>query len=239
MFDGKTYWIVGASDGLGRAIAQALAQEGARLILSARRGGPLEELAATLPAARALVMDVTDPTSVSVAAERAGAVDGIVWCVGLYEPMTSQAWSAEGSVRMAEANFVGALRVLGHVVPDMARAGSGHVMVIGSLSGYRGLPGAIGYGASKAAVMHLAQNMAADLTGSGVRVQVANPGFIRTRLTEKNDFAMPQIMSAETAARHVVAQMRGNRFSTAFPAPFSWIFTLGRFLPLRLFHRLF
>ncbi|MGV6812956.1 MAG: SDR family NAD(P)-dependent oxidoreductase [Brevirhabdus sp.] len=239
MFHGRTYWIVGASEGLGRALANALAREGARLILSARRAAPLDALAADLADARALPLDVTDATSVSVAAERAGQIDGIIWCVGSYEPMTAQSWAPESAAQMGEVNYIGALRLLGHVVPGMAKRRAGHVIIIGSLSGYRGLPGAIGYGASKAALMHLAENMRADLKGTGVKVQLANPGFIRTRLSDKNDFDMPQLMEPEAAAARVVKQMRSNRFATAFPAPFAWVFTLGRHLPVALFQKLF
>lgn len=239
MFHGRTYWIVGASEGLGRALANALAREGARLILSARRAAPLDALAADLADARALPLDVTDATSVSVAAERAGQIDGIIWCVGSYEPMTALNWAPESAAQMGEVNYIGALRLLGHVVPGMAKRRAGHVIIIGSLSGYRGLPGAIGYGASKAALMHLAENMRADLKGTGVKVQLANPGFIRTRLSDKNEFDMPQLMEPEAAAARVVKQMRSNRFATAFPAPFAWVFTLGRHLPVALFQKLF
>ncbi len=97
----------------------------------------------------------------------------------------------------------------------------------------------MGYGASKAALMHFAETLYADLHRTGVRVQVVNPGFIQTRLTDKNDFAMPQIMSPEDAAKHVLAAMRSGRFETAFPRPFSWVFKFGRYLPRVLFYRLF
>ena len=108
----------------------------------------------------------------------------------------------------------------------------------GRWPGFRGLPGAIGYGASKAALMHLGENLRVDLRGTGLRVQVANPGFIATRLTAKNSFRMTQLMTPETAAGHVLRLMRSKRFSASFPAPFAWLFTLGRYLPLRLFQRL-
>lgn len=234
MFDGKTWWIVGASDGLGAALARALDAEGARLILSARSADRLAALAGGLRDAAALPMDVTDAVSVSSALQRAGPVDGLIYAVGLYEPMRAPDWQPEVSVRLAEANFTGALRVLGHVVPAMVRVGQGRLVLIGSLAGFMGLPGAIGYGASKAALMHLAENMRADLDGTGVAVQRVNPGFIRTRLTAKNDFPMPQIMEPEDAAARVLAAIRSGRFSTSFPRPFSWLFTLGRFLPFRL-----
>ena len=231
MFSGRTYWIAGASDGLGEGLAECLDAEGAELILSARRADRLAEVCGRLHRARALPMDATDPDSVRAACGSAGPVDGIIYCVGQYEPMRTQDWDPEESVRMADANFSGALRLLGNVVPRMAERGHGHVVLIGSLAGFTGLPGAIGYGASKAALMHLAENMQADLRGTGVSVQCINPGFIRTRLTARNSFAMPQIMTPREAARRVVAAMRRGRFSSCFPAPFAWLFILARLVP--------
>lgn len=242
-FAGKTYWIIGASEGLGRALARALAHEGARLILSARNEPRLRDLSRDLPEATALAMDVTDATSVVAAACRAEklgpSLDGVIYCAGSYDPMSALEWKPGRAERMTEVNYTGALRVLSHVVPRMAARRSGHVVLIGSLAGHRGLPGAIGYGASKAALMHLAENLRADLKSTGVRVQSVNPGFIRTRLTEKNSFVMPMLMTPEHAAAHVIHAMRRRRFSTSFPAPFAWLFTLGRHLPLPWFQAIF
>lgn len=238
-FDGKTWWIIGASEGLGRALAEGLDAAGARLVLSARSAEPLEAVAKRLRDARAVAMDVTDEASVRRAAEIAGTVDGLIYCVGMYDPMPATQWQPGAPERMTEANFTGALRVLGRVLPGMVARDAGRIVLIGSLAGHRGLPGAIGYGASKAALMHLGENLRVDLRGTGVRVQLANPGFIRTRLTEKNDFPMPQIMEPEDAAGRVLRAIRSRRFSTSFPAPFSWLFTVGRHLPIGLFHRLF
>jgi short-subunit dehydrogenase len=153
--------------------------------------------------------------------------------------MKATEWDSEAATLMAEVNFIGALRVLGQVVPDFVQRNAGHIVLIGSLSGFRGLPGAIGYGASKAALMHLAENLRIDLREQAIDVQVINPGFIRTRLSQKNAFAMPQIMEPEDAAARVVRAMKRRRFSTSFPAPFSWLFTLGQHLPIGLFHRIF
>ncbi|WP_137700050.1 SDR family NAD(P)-dependent oxidoreductase [Marimonas lutisalis] len=239
MLDGRSYWIVGASEGLGRALAKALDRKGARLILSARSRGRLEELAAELGPARVVPMDVSDANSVAQAVKLAGEVDGLIYCAGFYEPLSVQEWDADAVEAMADVNFNGALRVLGHVAPKMAGSGHGHLVMIGSLAGFSGLPGAIGYGASKAALMHLAENMQADLRGTGLKVQVINPGFIRTRLTEKNRFNMPFIMDPEEAADRVVRAMESRRFSTSFPRLFSWLFRAGRFLPRGLFLRLF
>ena len=236
---GQIWWIIGASEGLGRALAEKLHRQGARLILSARNEARLAELAAALPGARVLPCDVTDPDSCRQAAAEAGAVAGLIYCAGAYQPMTAQTWDPEGAALMAETNLTGALRLLGHAVPAMIARGTGRILLIGSLVGYRGLPGAIGYGASKAGLMSLGESLRADLRGTGVRVQIANPGFIRTRLTAQNRFIMPQIMSPEAAADHVIAALRSERFSTAFPSPFAWLFQLGRHLPIALFHALF
>lgn len=236
---GRRYWLVGASEGLGRALAEALDAEGAALVLSARNAPRLEALAARLTDARALPMDVTDIESVSDAAKRAQDVDGIIYNAGAYDPVSAIDWQADAVRQMAEVNFIGALNVLGEMLPGMVHEARGHVVLVGSLSGFRGLPGAIGYGASKAALMHLAENLRIDLRGTGLSVQRVNPGFINTRLTAKNDFAMPQIMEPKDAAARVIAAMKSGRFSTSFPAPFSWLFTLGQHLPIGLFQRIF
>lgn len=239
MFAGQTWWIIGASEGLGRALAVLMLAEGAKVVVSARSEAKLQEFAATDPNLRPLAMDVSDAASVTAGVAAAGPVDGVVYCVGLYDPMSALEWQPGSAEAMADGNYLGALRVLSHLMPGFVARKAGHVVLIGSLAGFRGLPGAIGYGASKAALMHLGENLRVDLRGTGLRVQVANPGFIATRLTAKNSFRMPQLMTPETAAGHVLRLMRSNRFSSSFPAPFAWLFTLGRYLPLRLFQRLF
>ncbi|XDA98975.1 SDR family NAD(P)-dependent oxidoreductase [Sulfitobacter sp. LCG007] len=238
MFEGKTWWIVGASEGLGAALAQELDAAGARLVLSARSAEKLATLAGGLRDARAVAMDVTDPASVSRAVADAGDVDCLIYAAGQYEPMSAAEWQSEEVLRMVDVNLVGALRVLGEVVPQMVAKDRGRIAIVGSLAGFAGLPGVMGYGVSKAALMHLAENMLVDLKDTGVRVQRINPGYIRTRLTAKNDFRMPQIMEPRDAAREVVRALRSGRFSTSFPRPFAWLFQLGSLLPPRLFQRL-
>lgn len=239
MPDRGRWWIVGASEGLGRALAYALDAEGASLVLSARNERRLSDLAGGLRAAQVLPMDVTDAGSVARAVELARNVDGLIYAAAAYEPMAATDWNDSAAVTMAETNFVGALRVLGGLLPTLVERGAGRIVLVGSLSGFRGLPGAVGYGASKAALIHLAENLRADLLGTGVSVQVVNPGFIDTRLTRKNRFRMPQLMAPEVAAARVLRAIRSGRFSTSFPAPFAWLFTLGRYLPLGLFQLMF
>lgn len=235
----QTWWLIGASEGLGRALAQAMAARGARLILSARQADKLADLAATLHGARALALDVTDDASVRAAAVQAGAVDGVIYLSGAYWPMRAQDWDTDRVLAMIDVNLTGAVRVMGAVLPGMVARGRGRVLLTGSLSAYRGLPGAIGYGASKAGLMNLAESMQCDLQGTGVQVQLANPGFIRTRLTDLNTFDMPFLMEPEAAAAHMLRILDGKRGTTAFPMVFSWLFRAGRFLPDSLWNRLF
>lgn len=240
MFDGKTYWLVGASEGLGEALAHKLSAAGANLVLSARNEQRLREVCDSLSGpARAVALDVADAREVERAAEDVGAVDGVVYLAGIYWPFPATEWDAEKANAMADVNFSGAVRVMGAVVPQMVARGNGHIVLTGSLSGFRGLPGAIGYCASKAGVMSLAESMYADLRHSGVRVQLANPGFIRTRLTDKNEFRMPFIMSPEEAADHMMELMRSQRFKKSFPRLFSLVFRGSQFLPDWLYYRLF
>ncbi|SNS93691.1 SDR family NAD(P)-dependent oxidoreductase [Tropicimonas sediminicola] len=234
------YWLVGASEGLGRALANAMSRAGYELVLSARSTERLEDLAAELPGpAEVVPLDVTDPVSCAEAAKAAGHVDGLVYIAAVYWPMRAQDWDGGKAAAMCDVNLTGAMRILDPVLPEMIRRDSGHLLFVGSLAGFRGLPGAIGYAASKAGLMGLAESLHADLHKTGVRVQLANPGFIRTRLTDLNDFPMPYIMEPEAAADRIMAHLESRRFACSFPRPFSWLFRAAQFLPEGLYFRLF
>jgi short-subunit dehydrogenase len=239
-WQGKRYWLVGASDGLGAALAQRLSSAGAEVILSARSEDKLAALADRLPGkARVVTLDVSDEASVAKAAEDVGAVDGVVYLAGVYWPFGAKEWNAEQGVAMADVNFTGLMRVMGQVVPDMVGRDEGHIVITSSLTGFRGLPGSIGYTASKAATMSLAECMYADLRKTGVKVQVVNPSFIKTQLTDKNDFKMPFMMSPEDAAREVFEHMNSDKFKKSFPFAFSLVFRASQFLPDWLYFRIF
>ncbi len=237
---GKRYWLVGASEGLGRALAHRMSAAGADLILSARDGGTLAALAAELPGqSQILPMDATDPDQVADAVAQLGRIDGLVYLAGVYWPMKAIDWDSARAAQMITVNVNGAIHAVGAVLPQMLARGGGHIVLTGSLSAYRGLPGAIGYGASKAAIMSLAESMHCDLHHTGVDVQLANPGFIRTRLTDKNDFKMPFLMEPDAAARAMLKHMESDRFAVDFPWMFSTVFRLSRLLPEFLYVRLF
>jgi NADP-dependent 3-hydroxy acid dehydrogenase YdfG len=238
-WEGKTYWLVGASEGLGLALARLMAASGVNVILSARNGDRLADVASRIPRARSIAVDVGDSQSVQAAAAELGDIDGVVFLAGVYSPIKAQDWNAAEVESMCNVNFTGAARVIGAVLPQMVARDQGHVVITGSLSGFRGLPGAIGYAASKAGTMALAECLYADLRGTGVRVQLGNPGFIRTRLTDKNDFKMPFLMEPEQAAKEMFTLMNNPHFKRSFPTVFSWLFRLSQFLPDWLYYRLF
>ncbi len=239
-WQGKRYWLVGASDGLGAALAEFLSRAGADVILSARSEDRLSALAEALPGrAEVVTIDVSDDASVRAAARAVGDVDGVVYLAGVYWPFGAKDWHADQAVAMADINFTGVMRVMGQVVPGMVARDAGHIVITSSLTGFRGLPGSIGYTASKAATMSLAECMYADLRKTGVKVQVVNPGFIKTRLTEKNDFTMPFLMEPDEAARAVFEHMNTDRFKKSFPWLFSMVFRLSQFLPDWLYFRIF
>lgn len=240
VWQGKRYWLVGASDGLGAALAQVMSRAGAEVIVSARSEDKLAKIVEGLSGKGSYqAMDLADGDSVKAAAKAVGDIDGVVLLAGVYWPFGAKDWNADQAIAMADVNFTGFVRVLGQVVPKFVEKDAGHIVVTSSLTGFRGLPGSIGYTASKAATMSLAECMYADLRKTGVRVQVANPGFIKTQLTEKNDFKMPFIMETETAAREVFEHMNDTAFKKSFPYLFSLVFRGSQFLPDWLYYRIF
>lgn len=236
----KRYWLVGASDGLGAALAHKLSAAGAAVVLSARSDDKLQAVAASLPGpAEVQTVDVSDDDSVAAAADAVGDIDGVVFLAGVYWPFGAKDWDPKQATAMADVNFTGLIRVMGQVVPNMVARDQGHVVITSSLTGFRGLPGSIGYTASKAGTMSLAECMYADLRKTGVKVQVINPGFIRTQLTDKNDFKMPFLMEPEDAAQAVMDHMESKRFKKSFPWAFSMVFRISQFLPDWLYYRIF
>jgi len=236
----KRYWLIGASDGLGAALAHTLNRAGAEVIVSARSEEKLAALVAELPGkARYETIDVSDNDSVVAAAKAVGEVDGVVFLAGVYWPFGAKEWNADQANAMADINFTGLMRVMGQVVPAMVARDKGHIVITSSLTGFRGLPGSIGYTASKAATMSLAECMYADLRKTGVDIQVVNPGFIKTQLTAKNDFTMPFIMETDAAAREMFEHMNTDKFKKSFPWLFSLVFRGSQFLPDWLYFRIF
>ena len=239
-FEGKRYWLIGASEGLGEALARKMSNVGAELILSARDEAKLEAIVKTLPnKAMALACDVGCQTNVDTTVSQLGEIDGVVYLAGVYWPMPATAWKTAEATKMVDINLTGAMRTLGPIVEKFLERDQGHIVITGSLVGFRGLPRSIGYTAAKAGLMTLAESMYYDLRETGVAVQMVNPGYIKTRLTDKNKFKMPMIMEPEAAADIMFQHMKTDRFSKNFPWPLSTLFRLGPLLPNWLYYRLY
>jgi len=239
-WSGKRYWLVGASEGLGKALAETMSRAGVEVVLSARSEARLRETAAGLPGRSQVVpMDVADRASVEAAARAVGKIDGLVFLAGLATLLKAQDWDADRVEQMFDVNLTGAARVIGQAIGPMVAADAGHIVLIGSLSAYRGLPGAIGYSASKAGLMALAESMHGDLRRTGIRVQLANPGYIDTRMQDANPHPKPFMMTPAQAAAKVFDQMNTDAFHVAFPFGFGLPFRLSRFLPTGLYEAIF
>jgi short-subunit dehydrogenase len=236
----KRYWIVGASEGLGLALAKKMSEAGASLVLTARNEARLKEIAASLPnKAEVLPLDITNLAAVKKSAKILKNLDGFVFLAGAYWPMSAQEWDIGKVTKMVNVNLIGALHTLEVILPMFIEKNRGHLVFTGSLAGYRGLPAALGYGSSKAAIANLSETLRYDLKETSIKVQLINPGFIKTRLTDKNKFKMPQIMAPEDAAEKMFSNMNKNNFSSSFPAPFSWLFRVSRILPDSIYFKLF
>jgi NAD(P)-dependent dehydrogenase (short-subunit alcohol dehydrogenase family) len=232
-------WITGAGSGLGRETALRLARQGWRLAVSGRDRGRLEALAAEAPAGtiHPYPVDVTDPEAMEATAaaiaEEMGPLDLALFNAGDYQPMTLDEFDPALFRRIMEVNYMGVVHGIQAVLGRMAAGGQ--VVLTASVAGYRGLPRAAPYGASKAAVISMAESLEPEFRARGLRLRVVNPGFIRTPLTAKNTFHMPALMEPEEAARALVAGLMGRGFEIHFPKRFTRVMKILRCLPIRLY----
>jgi len=236
-------WIVGASSGIGAALAHELAAQGWRVVASARSRDALERVAETAgEMVWALPVDVTDASALGDAAERIEARWGpITHCflnAAAYEPMPLDAFSIERFRTAVEVNLMGVVNGLAAILPRMRTRRAGQVLITASAAGYRGLPRAAPYNASKAALINMAESLRPELELEGVCVRVINPGFVETPLTAKNTFPMPAMITPQQAARAIARRLDDTGFEIAFPRAFIWVMKLLRRLPYRLYFAL-
>ena len=232
---GRRFWLVGASSGIGAALATELVDRGAEVAISARRADDLEAVAAGTMTVTPL--DVTDRAAVHHAAGELtaalGGLDVVIWSAGYWRQFDATAWDADEFARHVEVNLLGLNNVLAAVVPGMVAAGRGHLVGIASVAGYRGLAGAEAYGATKAAQINLLEALRGALRGHGVRVTTVCPGFVRTEMTESNDFPMPFIIDADEAARAIANGIERRRTEIVFPLPMAALMKAARLVPAR------
>ena len=235
---GKTVWIVGASTGIGLATAEALHTLGARVIVSARKAASLDAFGAHHPGSMALPLDATVRQAVGQAARQLqalGPLDCVVYCAGHYNAMRAWALDPDDMLRHMEVNYSGAIHVLDAVLPQLLARGEGHISLVGSVAGYRGLPNGLAYGPTKAALINLAETLYLDLHERGIGVSIINPGFVQTPLTAANQFAMPALLTPRQAATAIVKGWAEGAFEIHFPKRFTLWMQALRLLPNRLF----
>ncbi|MEH6998754.1 MAG: SDR family NAD(P)-dependent oxidoreductase [Limnobacter sp.] len=235
----KRVWLVGASTGIGEALARQLDQLGCKQMLSARSADKLTTLAGELQHATALPLDITQQTAVQTAFNNViaawGGVDLIVLMAGTYSEMSVAEFDIEKVKQQIDVNLNGTMYVLANALPKLLEQKSGHLAIVSSVAGYRGLPNSLAYGPTKAALINLAEALHVELQPHHVGVSVVNPGFVDTPLTRKNTFPMPFLITAEKAAQEIITGLEKGEFEIHFPKAFTRTLRTLRILPYSLY----
>lgn len=232
---GQRVWLIGASSGIGEALARRLIYLGARVAVTSRHADTL----AALDAAYVAPADVTDRASLAAAFDAVkaalGGLDVVFVNAGTHQPMRAWELDAAAAEKLVQVNLVGAMNAVALVAPWFAERGSGRLALTASVAGYGGLPTGLVYGATKAALINFAETLYLDLVPRGVAVHVINPGFVKTPLTDKNDFKMPALIAPEESALAILDGMAAGQFEIHFPKRFTRTLKLLNLLPYRLY----
>lgn len=238
-------WVIGASSGIGAALALHLLHEGAAVAVSARRHEQLLEVVAGQARASVVAFDVTEalawPLAMAEVIEHLGGIDLVVMGAARYDPTHSWEIDLNQVEQSFDLNVVSVYRGLSVIVPELIARGAGGVALIGSISAYTGLPRALIYGATKAALNNLAQTLYFELAPKGLSVYLINPGFVQTPMTAVNDFKMPGLMTTSQAALSITRGFEKGLFEIRFPRGFAtvlrWISHLPDRIRFSLLHR--
>lgn len=240
-YSGKRVWVIGASSGIGEACARALLLQGAKVALSSRRVERLNQIALTGDVNQSLVipLDVTNDQQLQDSYQSIvgawGGIDLLLFVSGVYTPLRADHFDIKIAEKTINANLLGPMRAVALVTPEMLKAGSGHIAIVGSVAGYSGLPKALAYGPSKAAIINFCENLYYDLLPTGVSVHMISPGFVATEATAQNDFEMPALISAEEAAQEILDGIQKGEFDIHFPKRFSRFLKFLRILPYPIY----
>ena len=236
-------WIVGASTGIGAALADLLHMRGAKVAVSARSADKLAAMVMRLGQSRAMALplDITDVETIKLAEQQLiaawGGYDLVIFMAGDYTAM--RAWEIDLAVaqRMVDVNWTGFMNGLSVVIPTLMKQKTGGIALVSSVAGYRGLPKSLVYGPTKAALINLAETLYIDLKEKGLDIYLINPGFVKTPLTAQNDFEMPSIITPEVAALEIEKGLANGEFEIHFPKRFTNVLKLLRHLPYSLYFR--
>jgi short-subunit dehydrogenase len=232
---GSRIWVTGASSGIGAALARELADRGASVAISARNVEKLREVGGN----RMLVVpvDVTDREATVAAGGTVraalGGLDVAVLNAGTWSQFHVDHWDSQAFAEQLQTNLMGTVHALEAVVPTMLAQVRGRIVGTASVAGYRGIPGAEAYGATKAALLNLFESLRGSLGPRGIVVQTVAPGFVRTPMTDRNTFPMPFMVSPEEAARAIVDGMAKDKAEIVFPLPMMVLMKAARLVPVR------
>lgn len=236
-------WITGASSGIGKWLALGLARQSWRVAISSRSHERLASVCRTEETVGerlvAYPVDVTHAKAMRGIAQTIeqdlGPIDLCILNAGDYEPMPLASFDTGLFRRLMEVNYMGVVHGLAAVLPSMMERGTGAIMITASVAGYRGLPLAAPYGASKAALINLAESLQPELGARGITMRVINPGFVKTPLTDKNPFKMPAIIEPKQAADAILRALGRSSFEITFPKRFTYMLKFLRCLPYRFY----
>jgi NADP-dependent 3-hydroxy acid dehydrogenase YdfG len=240
-FANQRIWVIGASSGIGEACTKAFIKAGAKVALSSRRAERLSTLAQFGGPDNTLVLplDVTQQEQLNCAyqdiQEAWGGLDLLLFVSGVYTPLRADNFNFDVAQKTIDANLLGPMRAVGLVLPDMLKSHTGHIAIVGSVAGYSGLPKALAYGPSKAGVINFCETLYYDLLPQGVSVHMISPGFVATEATAQNDFEMPALITADEAAKEILAGIQAGEFDIHFPKRFSGFLKFLRILPYPLY----
>ena len=232
-------WITGASSGIGRALALSFANDGRKVAVSARNVDKLRELEALSPNIKAFPLDVSDPAAVAPVVadiERTlGTIGLALLNAGVWYPMTASTYDLAKATAAVHVNYLGVMNTLAPVMAAMIARRRGHIALVSSVAGFRGLPKGAAYSPTKAAVISLAESLYSELKLKGVQITVINPGFIKTPMTDINTFPMPFIIEVDDAVRTIRRGLERGKFEIVFPARMAVMMKTLRVLPYRVF----
>ena len=235
-FKDKHIWIIGASSGIGEALAKELSAQGAQLILSARSEEKLNNLNETMDNKHTvLTVDAGSPDSLLSTAQKIEKIDSVVFMAAIYAPHSNETKDISFIHEMIKVNLGGAFNTVNAVLPVFEKQGFGQIALCASVAGYRGLPYGQPYCATKAAIINYAESLKIELENKNIDIKVINPGFVKTPLTDKNDFPMPMMISAEDAAQSLAKGLKSNSFEIHFPKKFTFIMKIIDILPRFLY----
>ena len=239
----KVIWITGASTGIGKALAIKFSQNGWKVAISARREVLLNEIASENKNIFAFPFDVTDKdkcnTTFNLIKNKFDNIDLCVFSTGTWDPKKEKEIDVEQIENVMKINFFGTLNCIKSVESYFKTRGYGQISIVSSIAGYRGLPNSTGYGPSKSALNNLAECLYFDFKRHGVRVSLISPGFIKTPMTDKNDFKMPFLKSPEFAAEKIYNGLVNSKsFEIDFPKQLTITLKLLKILPIKLYFKI-